>query len=1007
MAKSAEVFFGWVDTFLSWLNTSLGQSISSYVDIETAESRYNLVARDGSLVTILKLYGSTKLVGPDEYEKILEKLYSGFKSGLSQGGHGIQCYFQYDESHAEEVLKGIIDPSVKTAQRLELDLDDLFSERVNFLSNFCHEEQAYIVVWTSPSVLAQEQLKTALSEKLANIKSQKLPLMEYSQNMLAAIPQLRDAHDAFVKTLLSELSIGGLHLEALDVYAALRQMRSSIDRPVTSSQWRAHLPGDKLPMNMPEDKDLSNIFYPPLSHQLFPRDAEIVDLHTLKVGDKIYSTASIDVFPQELKSFNDLFIRLKATHLPWRISWSLQGEGLKTLGLRPTLAGILSFAGTYNKLISDSAELLKQIDVNTDEAIIQLRFSICTWTDYDKPKQLRGQIAELIKAIQSWGFCEISEYSGDSLFSFTSTALGITNKSPATATVSPLFAACSILPFTRPTSTWATGALMFRSPDGKPMPYQPGSPQQTTWIDLIYARPGSGKSVLSNSLNLALCLQSGLIRLPRIAIVDIGPSSSGLISLLKEALPPFKKHLVAYHRLRMIPEYSINPFDTQLGSRAPTPQERSFLVNFLCLLCTPIGHSKPYDGIPDMCGMIVDELYKLRHDTRDFIPYQKGVCATVDEAVDKIANFDLDEQTSWWEVTDALFASDFIQEAYIAQRYAVPLLSDSVNVARSTSVGDLYGGMQSPTGETLVAAFTRMISAAIREYPILSRVTAFDLGEARVVSLDLDEVAKSGGDAADRQTAIMYMLARFIMAKDYYLSHENLADFPESDKPYHSQRIREIREDQKRLVLDEFHRTSKAQAVRDQVVVDMREGRKWRVQVAVLSQSLDDFDSVMVEFATSVFILDAGPKSAVEKSVKTFGLTDTDRLALTSRVHGPRAGGATMLAQFATKHGTYTQLCTSTLGPIELWAFNTTSEDAYIRNALYSKISPKHARQVLAKVFPSGSAASAVVERLEKMKGNETSSTLITDPEEEKGSVLDKMVHELLHYYNQHRRDFI
>ena len=82
------------------------------------------------------------------------------------------------------------------------------------------------------------------------------------------------------------------------------------------------------------------------------------------------------------------------------------------------------------------------------------------------------------------------------------------------------------------------GALLFRSPDGKPWPFQPGSTQQTTWIDLVYARPGSGKSVLSNAINLALCLSGGLTRLPRIAIIDIGPSSSGLISLLKKLCRP-------------------------------------------------------------------------------------------------------------------------------------------------------------------------------------------------------------------------------------------------------------------------------------------------------------------------------------------------------------------------------------------------------------------------------------------------------------------------------------
>ena len=124
----------------------------------------------------------------------------------------------------------------------------------------------------------------------------------------------------------------------------------------------------------------------------------------------------------------------------------------------------------------------------------------------------------------------------------------------------------------------------------------------------MYARPGSGKSVLSNAMNLSLALQGGLERLPRIAIIDIGPSSSGLISLLQEALPRSKRHLVSYHRLRMTPDYAVNPFDTQLGCRFPTSLERSFLVNFLTLLATPLGADHPYDGIPDLAGMVVDEI---------------------------------------------------------------------------------------------------------------------------------------------------------------------------------------------------------------------------------------------------------------------------------------------------------------------------------------------------------------------------------------------------------------
>jgi len=77
-------------------------------------------------------------------------------------------------------------------------------------------------------------------------------------------------------------------------------------------------------------------------------------------------------------------------------------------------------------------------------------------------------------------------------------------------------------------------------------------------------------------------------------------------------------------------------------------------------------------------------------------------------------------------------------------------------------------------------------------------------------------------------------------------------------------------------------------------------------------------------------------------------------------VHGPGEGGATFLAQFATKAGMNTQLLTSTLGPIELWALSTSAEDVYIRNFLYQKIGPRNARQLLAQQFPSGSATKAI-----------------------------------------------
>ncbi|MBY0378318.1 MAG: type IV secretion protein IcmB, partial [Gammaproteobacteria bacterium] len=284
---------------------------------------------------------------------------------------------------------------------------------------------------------------------------------------------------------------------------------------------------------------------------------------------------------------------------------------------------------------------------------------------------------------------------------------------------------------------------------------------------------------------------------------------------------------------------------------------------------------------------------------------------------------------------------------------------------------------KAPTGESLIDSFSRMVSGAVREYPILSRITQFDLGDARVVSLDLDEVARIGGAAADRQTGVMYMLARHVTARHFYLTEASINDMPEAYRKYHQKRISEIREDPKRLVYDEFHRTSKTRAIREQVLVDMREGRKWKVQVALISQSVDDFDPVMVEFATSVFIMDAGPQQSVKRTAEIFGLSETAQHALSRRVHGPREGGATFLAQFATKSGMNTQLLTATLGPVELWAFSTTAEDAKLRQLLYSRLGPTKARQVLAQIFPTGTATHWLEARMEKLRvetGNVTSA---------------------------------
>lgn len=990
-------FLDSIDSILAWFSTELKQTVESYCDIETADDNNTLVARDGSLISLIRVYGVTRLIGTEEFDAIHAGLTQSLQATLKRPGHVVQVYFCYDRETVKPEIEEILSPAKATAKRLNMDLDDLFSERVNYISRYCAREELYFVLWTRPYSMTAEQQKRSTKDKLAFIREHNLPPFLNGQNLIAAIPDLRESHASFVRSVVTDLNALNIYAALMPVHDAVHAIRQSADPEYTSKEWKPVLPGDKIPVHeaSPKAGELSGLMYPPVSRQIFPRDAVVQDLRTVRVGDRIYTPLFIDLFPQDLKSFVSLFARTLPTRVPWRISFLIESGGLGTLGFKSMMAAILSFTSAQNALVHDAKKLLTDIEVNTDDAVVKLQVSLATWAPEGNLRLLRTRTAELAKAVEGWGTCEVTEVSGDPFAGVVSSLLGFTANSIATPSIAPLSDVVYMLPFTRPASAWAYGALLLRSPDGKPWPYQPGSAQQTTWIDLMYARPGSGKSVLSNAINLALCLSGGITRLPRIAIIDIGPSSSGLISLLKEALPPDQHHYAAYHRLRMTPDYAVNPFDTQLGCRYPSPQERGFLVNFVTLLATPLGAERPYDGISDMAGLVVDEMYKYLADDAKAHPYTPGLESLVDDILSEIG-FVFDERTTWWEVTDALFLAGFHHEAMLAQRYAMPLLADAASICRTQVVEDLYGQVRAPTGEPLIQAFSRMISSAVREYPILSNITRFDIGDARIVSLDLDEVAKSGGDASERQTAVMYMVARYSLARHYYLTEDALTDMPESYREFHRQRISEIREDSKRIVYDEFHRTSKARAVRDQVILDMREGRKWNVQIALISQSLDDFDPVMVEFGTSIFIMDAGPEQAIKRSTEVFGLSDTARIALKTRVHGPREGGATFLAQFSTKSGMNTQLLTNTLGPVELWAFSTTAEDARLRNKLYQKLGPKEARRVLANLFPSGSVKSLIEARLSQLK--ETQGVI----EENAGlSIADQLMEEILHAYGQ------
>ncbi len=980
-----------IDKLAAPFQKALRVSVSSFIRLETAQNDTTLVATEGSLVSYVRVEGSKQIIGDEEYKQIVESSNIKIGARFDRLGHAMQVYFVRDPSRIRQKLESQIKPSRQSAEAIGMDLQDLFDEKVTHLSKFLTHEEQYFVLWTRPSALTKSEIKRA-GENAKEEGKGWVPAAG-SQYPFGVLEPLKTRHKSFVGAMMTAFEELSIECQLLEVHEALNAIRCNLFPDRVNEKWRACLPGDPIPPRAPQSAvDMSDILWPSLPNQLTAADAKVLGKSVVRIGNLLWAGADMTLGPMDPTPFPVFLNRLVEADIPFRISFLIEGGGASAVAFRTFGATILGPTNAANKAIKYSLENLTAL--SRKEPVVKIRISFATWCKIDEKDLILDRLSVLLQSFESWGYCQVSEHSGDPLDCVMSSAMGIHCAGTAPSGIAPMIDIMRLLPWQRPSSPFEQGAMIFRTPDGKIWPYQTGTNLTTTWFDLIFAQPGGGKSVLLNTLNFGTSVTPGLSNLPYIAVIDIGPSSSGLVSLIKEALPLNKQYLANYYRLQMAHQYAINPFDTQLGCRYPLPEERSFLVELLTLLTTPPGYEKPYDGMQQLCGLVVDEMYRWRDDTAsnaEARPYLPRLEMEIDAAIHKF-NIHLPSDPFWWDIVDKMFELDQPHLANLAQRHAVPTLNDAITASRKPQIRTLLEETSvGVSAESVVGAFERMVTSAIREYPILSSVTQFDIADTRVCSLDLMDVAPQGDEAADRQTSIMYMLARHALVRSWWMSIDTLQNVPEKFREYHALRLQEVSETPKRLNFDEFHRTSRSNSVRAQVIRDVREGRKRGVQIVLTSQLLDDFDKDMVDLATGVWILGTAiSDKAVQDVVNRFGLSNTARHVMRYKLTGPKAVGAPALVVIGSTSGRYEQHIYNTLGPIELWAFSTSAEDVSIRNRLYAILGAARARQMLAMKFPGGSARNEIRRRvLSQSEEGDSRQAMIS-------AVIEKIVNELV-----------
>ena len=939
-----------------------------------------LVCHDGSLVSLLRLDGARSMMGAQELDRFVDLAARRLNTALSLPGHALHVTFERAPDESAPLAEAYADAARRQGERLGLDLGDLLAERARRLGPLIAAETLVLACWTRPGVLPRDRLERDRRRLRKRLKDW-LPDAGAAQCPHLALDDLWPRHEALLDSLDAVLAETGIVGALLGEEDALRLMRRMVNGTAsTAAEWRPVTATNDAPARVCEPPE-AGAFPPPLAPQLLVREPERVG-DGVRIGARLYGALDMSLGPRHSRPFAELMAVLAAAGLPCRFSLLIEGGGLHRLdaAVARVAASFLAFSSSDSLLARNALRDLAALGADA-HAIVRLRLGLLTWVaPAEGEAALAARLSRLQQVAEGWGEAVFTPLTGDPLESFVASVPGFCCGATAEPALAPLAEALRLLPVSRPaalseSAARAGAAHLFRSPDGKPLALAAGGGGDYGF-ELIYGLPGQGKSVLMNALGLAFCLQGGQARLPLNAVIDIGPSSSGLISLVREALPPERRHEAGWFPLRMTAEHAINPCDTQLGCRAPLPAERAFLMNLLGLMVTPAGPARGSaagvpDGMRELIGPALTGAYALRSDR---VPggephaYTEGRDGEVDAAI-AACGLRLPENPLWWEVVDLLFQAGAHEGASRAQRYAVPTLGDLLASVREPAVQGLVGDARyGAGGESVTQAFIRILTALSGDWPVMFAPTAFDVGGARLAAIDLAEVAPQGSAEADRQSAAFYLLARHALTRHWWIGEDALAAIPEPYREWHATRLRDVRESPKRLCYDEFHRTAGAPAVRAQVERDVREARKLRVRLALASQRLEDFGGALAELANRYWILGSGGKAREADALAAmFSLSDTLAETIRYRLTGPGRDGAPALLIASGTGGRFEQLVVNTPGPVELWALTTSPADVALRNRLYALLPPARARAALARAFPRGTARGRIESEIARL----------------------------------------
>jgi intracellular multiplication protein IcmB len=954
-------------------------------DVSAFPEPYSLEMADGTLVSFMLVRGTRTNMRELDVAKKAEKLATKMAAYMNTGGgkaHSFGVYFLHDPHTADQVFKQKIAPLMATARRFGGDADMFMNDLKSRLVHGAAEEMTLFTVRTHQKSLradqikpAQEQYQKMIVKIMASgrgVKNTPMALQApYGQAVLARSAVILQRHEGLVSTLLNDFNGRevGISVMLLGVREAFERVRRFGDRelPYTPS-WKARVFGQDGSVLAPSP---DNVVPTPLSLGMQVLTRKVVghidrNVEISSVGSTWYGTAVMEVGPISPRKnpsqtvFSALMRTIKSNNLPLCMSFEILPRGLDYNRLNQFFNSFLGNIGASNRQIRNAFKEMRDYQEanGTVDPIVGLRIAVTTWNrNREKAEQA---LLELGLAMNGWGSIEASSETGAPDVARLAAIPEFMSGSPAPIVPAPLQDVMYMSPLMRPASEWEEGQLLFKTNDGVIYPVAIGSSKHQAYVQGIAAPSGSGKSFLMNRIHACLGFSPGAQKIPYITNIDVAPSGKGFQRIMRTILPKSMHHLIVYYKVLNERAYCVNPFDLQLGCERPTGPGRDFLISVL---------ETAFDGLGEETPQFIDALIDMSYATFDANAttarlWQPSDSPEIAKELDAIG-FHIPEgkDVTVYTVRDALFRAGRIEAARVAQRFAVPRMEDLTRIMNGDQMKMAYGTARFG-GEDFLDKAARMIENATRQFPVLASVTRKDLDNARVIVIDLQNVLGGSSKAGKQFAGMMYLYARHLGAGNFFLDVDEIrAVCTPEYLDYQVARVREIQQTPKILTYDEWHNVRSVPGLVALNEKETRETRKYRVYLNFVTQYVTDFPDAILDGLTSLFVVGQQSMSQNKHTAEKLGLSDTDLSILQDDL----TTVGRLWAWFKLRSGPVTAVLNNSVGPLETWCYTTDDKDSPLRDELERLIGETEAVTLLAKQFPSGSAADVLDRRSRAM----------------------------------------